>query len=402
MIPAKIAPRFLMIAYAFKNAYFTVPILMLFYGYKDVSMGDFFFIQGLFMFATFFMEIPTGYIGDLFSRKKTTIIGIFVAVIGYVFWVYGSGFWWLLGGEVMFAMSAALISGTIEAYFYDLLKKNNKQKDYHNKLAKLNAISDVGLMIGTFSGAFLYQYVSPMAPIYLTMGFMAFSGIIVMFMPDVPESRRIVKEGKSKWQDILDISHAAIKHPQIKWLMLFPACYGTMTLVLMWGLQSVMIARDLPIFLLSIVLGINAFSRFGWAAVSGKMLDKLSMSGVIAVLVAIICVACLGSSLSMYVPVWAVYVCLALMMLGSGSIVLAEVVTSTLINHRIQSDERATVLSVKSMVSRVMIGLGMISLKPMFDDVGIGQTYIYASLLLLPIAYFALRLYNMRLKTMED
>ena len=86
------------------------------------------------------------------------------------------------------------------------------------------------------------------------------------------------------------------------------------------------------------------------------------------------------------------------MVLGSGSVVLAHIATSTLINHRIRSDERATVLSVNSMINRAFMGIGMVCLKPLFDNLGIGQTFMISALLLIPILLCSYRLVQMKLK----
>ena len=76
MISLKSAPRWLSVAYALHGALFVLPTVMLFYAFKGISMGDFFLIQGISNLSIFVMEIPTGYIGDLFSRKKSLILGM--------------------------------------------------------------------------------------------------------------------------------------------------------------------------------------------------------------------------------------------------------------------------------------------------------------------------------------
>ena len=113
MIPVKSAPRLLSIANSLVNALFFLPVVMLFYNYKGLSMGDFFLIQGIFSLAVFVLEIPTGYIGDLFSRKHTLIIGNFIWIAGYLIWIFGKGFWAVLSGELIFSVTLSLISGTV-------------------------------------------------------------------------------------------------------------------------------------------------------------------------------------------------------------------------------------------------------------------------------------------------
>jgi MFS family permease len=263
-------------------------------------------------------------------------------------------------------------------------------------------LNDLALTIATLSGAFIYQFFGPTIPLWGGIVCLISSILILFLLTDVPESKRIVAKDKSKWQEILDISKYAIKHPEIKWLMLFPALYGTFTFVMMWGLQSVMVLRALPVFVFGFVTTANSFLRTFWSGISGKILEKFHLSGVLIFSCVIITIAAIGASLSAYVPIWMVYVCLTLMALASSSVMLSRISSSVLINHRIKSDERATVLSVASMVNRAFSGLGLICLKPLFDGIGVGPTFMVSSLLLIPILICARHLYKMRLKTMKE
>lgn len=402
LIPLKYAPTALMVVSALRNALFTIPILMLYYGFKGIDIGDFFLIQGISWLCVFALEIPTGYIGDVFSRKNTVIIGTFSRIVGYSCWIFGHGFGWILLGELLFAFSIAFASGTQEAYLYDLLKKRHKEHLFHQKLSKIEAVGDVGLIVATFTGGFLYQFIGPEVPVYFSIGCLVICTIILMMMPDVPESRRHVDKNKSTMQDILSIVHFAVKHIQIRWLILYPAMYGMLTLILMWGLQSVMIARDIPVWMFSIILAGNAISRAFWSSVSGKILERFGLNNVIRLAGFVIVIAAIGACLAVYVPYGMVYVCLILMMIGSGSICLTSIVTSTLIHHRIESDERSTVISVKSMICTAFSGVGMIALKPLFDTVGVGETFLISSLLIIPISAFGIKLYRMNLKMIEQ
>ena len=184
--------------------------------------------------------------------------------------------------------------------------------------------------------------------------------------------------------------------------MLSPALYCTLTLVLMWNLQSVMSYRELPIFVFSVIVGINAFMRMFYSSVSGKLLEKIKLSGIIKLQSTLIVMATIAACLSLYAPTWMVYVCLLIMVGGSASNVLANMSTSVLVNHRIQSDERATILSVKSMIARAFQGVGLMCLKPLFDGVGIAPTFMISALLLVPILICAYHLYKMKLETLNQ
>ena len=398
-IPLKSAHRWLSIAVALHGAMFYMPTLMLFYAFKGVGMGDFFLIEGIANLAVFLMEIPTGYIGDLCSRKKSLVIGMLCWIFGNLLWIFGYGFIFMLLGILITALAVAFISGTAEAYLYDLLKKRHKEAVFHRKYAKMQMLYSASMTIATLSGAFIYQFFGPTAPLWFSVVCLALATTILFLLPDVPEAKRIVAKDKSKWQDVLDISKFAMKHHEIKWLILFPALYGALTYIILFGLQSVMVARALPVFIFGVVATASSLLRTFWSGISGKILEKCHLSGVLMLSGIIIVLASFGACMAEYVPIWAVYPCLAFMALGSSSIALPKISASVLINHRIKSDERATVLSVASMVNRAFIGVVLICLKPLFDGIGVGLTFMIASLLLIPILICGWYVYKMKLTT---
>lgn len=402
MISIQKAPRYLMFACMLKQMMFLLPVLILFYQDRGVSIGDFFLIQGISWIAVFFLEIPTGYIADVFSRKNTILVGFFCWILGYLCWFFGYGFWWLLLGELIFALAISLISGTVEAYLYDLLKRRHKEHKMHQKLSKMESMINLALMLSAFTGGLLYQFLGAPFTLGVTIVCLIGAMIICAFLPDISESRRKIAPQTSKWQDVLDISARSIRHPEIKWLILYPAFFGSATLILMWGLQSVMVATAVPVFMFSIIVGLNATMRSVWASLSVPLLQKIKLNGIIKMLFLVLFLGFLGAVLSVPLGKPFVYLCLLFMIFGSASALLSKVVTSTLINDRIQSDERATVLSVKSMFSRLLAGLAMIGLKPLFDTVGVFETFLISMLLLLPIFFVGLRLMRLHLKKISD
>ena len=387
MISLNKSMSILYLAGMLKNMLFILPVLMLYYGYKGVSIGEFFLIQGLSSMVVFLTEIPTGYLADIVSRKKTIVIGFGVWVIGYLFWIFGYGFWCLLIGELIFGLSISFLSGTIEAYMYDLLKKRGKEKGFHTKFGKYNTLANLGLFIATITGSFMYEKIGGDNTVFVCLVCSLVACCLMCFMPEVDEFKRKVEKNKSKFDDIIEISINTLKKIEIRWLMIFSGVYGTLTLTMMWGLQAVMIERDVPVYLFGIILGINAFARIIWSFVSAKILDRCGAKKILFLLVTIIFIALSSAILSLRVSYALVYVCLCGMIVGSGSILLSRIMVATLINHQTKSSERATVLSVQSMGDRMCTGFGMMGLKPLFDNIGIFNTYVVVTMLLLPLVY---------------
>lgn len=399
MIPLSIAPRFLIIARFLRMMNFLLPVMVLFYQDKGASVGDVFLIQGIWALSIFFLEVPSGYIGDLCARKTVIAQSFLVCVFANLLMGIGSGFWVLLSGELLLGFSYALYSGTAEAYYHDLLKKRSKEGKLHKKLAKLETVSLIGLTVATVSAGFMYSWLGANGCAYLTafMAFVAF--IIVCFLPNIKDSRRIVAKDTGKIKDLLNISQFTMKHPEIKWLILFPASYGALTFALLWGIQPILVEKNVPIFLFGIIAGFNMGCRTLWAYFSGVLLDKIKLRKTARVLFYTLCIGALSSLIVLMVSdLYVVYALVALIAIANASQIAVEIITSTFIHHRIQSNERATVLSVKSMISMFGSGVLMVILKPLIDVFGLITAFGVCALLILPTFIAMMHLLKLKIK----
>ncbi|MBR5130170.1 MAG: MFS transporter [Alphaproteobacteria bacterium] len=399
MIPLNFAPRCLIIARVLRMMNFLLPIMVLFYQDKGATIGDVFLIQGAWAISVFFLEIPSGYLGDLCSRKTMVTLSFLVCAGANFLMGFGYGFWVLLCGELLLGFSHALYSGTAEAYYHDLLKKRSKEGKLHKKLAKLETFSMTGLAVATVLAGFVYSWLGANACAYLTgiLSLVAFG--IVCFLPNIKESKRVVADNISKFKDLMNISKFTMKHPEIKWLILFPACYGALTFVLLWGMQPMMVDKEVPVYLFGFIAGFNMFCRTGWAYLSGVLLDKIKLRKTARVLFYTLCIGAISACVIMSAHnMVLVYALLALIAIANASQMAVEIITSNFVHHRIKSDERSTILSVKSMISMFASGTLMILIKPLIDVFGIQMTFILCGLLVIPTFVAMMHLLKLRIK----
>lgn len=221
---------------------------------------------------------------------------------------------------------------------------------------------------------------------------------ITFFLPDIPEFKR-QNISSSKIKDILEISKSAVQNYEIKWLIIYPSFFGICTLILMWGLQPVMISKEIPAYIFGFVSGFNMICRVGWSSLSNRLFKFLGLNGLIKMLLLVLFIGFGASILVENMTSQAmIYISLCLMAVSAGSQIILKIVTTTLINHRIQSNERATVLSVKSMASKLFSGIGLIILKPLFDEIGIQETFLISSILVFIVSLISYHLIKMQVK----
>jgi len=380
------------IAMTFKMLMFILPVIVIIYQYKGLSVGDFFLIQGLFAIAVFFLEIPTGYIGDLFSRKKVMVLAFFTYFLGYIILFCFKGFWCVFAAELLFGVCIALNSGTSDAYVYDVLKKQGREKNFLKELGKIRSYGSFGTMIATFVGGVIYNTLGPNYTIFVELMAVFFAFVLILFLPELNDVQRIVENGKSKVQDILEIVKFAIHHAEIKWLMLFPAAFGSATMIILWVQQPIMKDNLIPVAFFGFFVGMNQLFRALFSMFSPKLFRKLKTTNFVLILFAVLLIGLLSAIILPSVSnLYINYVMLLILSFVAASHAGLSIVISSMINHRIKSDERATVLSVRSMFSKFMGAIVMISLKFLIDGMGIQYMLMIMTPIILGLTFISMK-----------
>ena len=89
-----------------------IPVAVLLYQDKGITLGDFFLIQGWFTIAAYGLENPGGLVTARFSRRKVLFIGALIWLAGNVGLYFAYGFWQIALCDMSFGFDAALFSGT--------------------------------------------------------------------------------------------------------------------------------------------------------------------------------------------------------------------------------------------------------------------------------------------------
>ena len=121
-----------------------LPVLFLFYRENGISAGDFFLFQAIFTMSKVLLELPIGYISDYFSKKNILIFSFLLLVIRAVLWICFKGYWIVMIGEVLSAISASMYVASSSSYIYEYLslvstrKRKNMFHQHQKLLLKIN------------------------------------------------------------------------------------------------------------------------------------------------------------------------------------------------------------------------------------------------------------------------
>lgn len=353
-----------------------VPVIVLIYTQKGITVGDFFLIQAIYRIAGFLFEIPSGYMSDCLSRKKVMISGAIFTLAGYITIVLAYGFWTLVLGEAFLGIADALFSGTLEAYAYDLLKRNQTQKQFLKEFGNIQTWSGIASFIAMIAGGILYGYIG-INILWIDAVIATLSIIAFLFLPELSEVKRIVKH-KEAIVDAISITTDTLKNPKLRNLILFPSLFAALTTILLWIMQPIMETSNIPVSLFGFYFGINQFFVIIMSKYTYKICEKFGEIQTSLISIGSIIIGIMMGLLAIHIQnMTIVYIACTIMAITPSFKMLNNLQYNTLIHHSIKSSERGTVLSTRTMVTTVIGAIGLIMAKFLIDEYGITTTLVF-------------------------
>lgn len=161
---------------------FIIPILFLFLQQR-FSIGEIAIAVATGPIIQLIAELPTGALADLIGRGKVIAIGYFIAALSMIIVPFAISFPLLIASFIAFGLSESLLSGALEAMLYDTLKEQDREGEFRKVMGKNNAIYQIGLMVGTFLGGFLYT-IAQWIPFVLYTITLVMAAVLALFFTE--------------------------------------------------------------------------------------------------------------------------------------------------------------------------------------------------------------------------
>lgn len=164
-------------------ARFYIPIIALFYIASQVSIEQFSIIMAVFALVTLLLEIPSGVIADLLGKKNTLIIATILYLIELVIVSFANGFWPFLIAKIISGIGVSLASGTGAALLYDSLKKVGRTNEHKKISGTQFMIRYISMGIVFIIGAYLFT-ISTKLPALISIPFVSIGLILLFFIKE--------------------------------------------------------------------------------------------------------------------------------------------------------------------------------------------------------------------------
>lgn len=327
-----------------------MPVVVLFYTDNGMGMHEIFVLKAIYSVAIVAMEIPSGWMADVWGRKKTLILGSILGSAGFLVYSFSYGFWAFVIAEIILGIGHSFVSGADSALLYDSLKADNKTDKYVREEGRITSVGNFAEAIAGVVGGFLAA-ISLRSPFYFQFGVAAIAipAALTLIEPRIHSKEHIHSMKKL----VGNIRNMFVSNPDLRISILLSSVTGTATLTFAWFVQPFFKAIDLPvemfgIFWTALNLTVGVSSVFAYKV-------ELFLGRKWSILLVIVLLAAGYVFAGITISYWGLAF-LFLFYLVRG---IATPIFKNYINQYTESEVRATMLSVRNFVIRIAFaGIG--------------------------------------------
>ncbi len=322
-----------------------MPVSFLFYLENGFGRQEYLLLHAVYSGVIAFLEVPSGYIADVWGRKPAIAAGTFIGTIGFGIYSLTGSLPGFLLAEVFLGAGQSILSGADTALLYDSLKEEKRETEYLKIEGRITATGNISeSLAGIFVSLVLLKLYRHYFLLQTFLAFTAFIAALFLFEP-----ARSEREKKAGFGDILDIVNNTLRKKRaLRNFILFSSVVGFASLSLAWLAQPVFyeIGLDKKYFGIAWV-GLNlavALGSISSPSINSKFGLKVSIISMgIALSAGFVAV---GADLNL-----SALLILILLFYVRGT---AHPMLKNYINLHTDSSQRATVFSLRSLIIRIL------------------------------------------------
>jgi len=373
-----------------KNAAFHVPILVLFYQSRGLSFSKIMILQSIYYLARVISEVPTGALADRLGRKKSLFIGSLFHSLGYFIIFVSRSFILFNLGEILAGMAMSFASGADSALAYDSLKATNQEARYQQ--VEGTAYSLRNLAFGLFApiGGFLATFNLALPYLASSLAILSSGLIALSFFEERTQKQEQFSKRKKIYHEVKESIKLLRDNKTALWIILFFALIFLATRLGFWVYQPYMKLVKIPVSLFGLVF---AFLYLVSALIShnvNRIENNLGKSLTLFLMPFLVILSFI--LLSRFAYIWSIsFFLLQAIVMGAF-----EPVLKNHLNPLVNSEIRATVLSVQSLAGNLLFAITAPFLGSLVDSYTILKALLFfavvVSLLSISLWWYWVRL----------
>jgi len=321
-----------------------MPAIVPVYRQAGLSATEIMLVQAIFSAAGLAFEVPSGYLADVAGRRRALLLGTVAQALAFVAYGVARGFWAFAAAEVALAFGYSLVSGTVSAILFDSLRVSGDEERYHRMESRAEALTRLGTGVAAVLGGLLAA-VSLRLPFAVNVVTALASVGVVRTLVEPPRAKL---QGHQPLREILKVSADALRDRRLQGSMLLSAALFAAGITGIWGYFMRLSGEGVSVATYGLYFALFQGASAVGAATSDRISALLGRRGSIALLgiVPATLIACAVDG-----GWWPIL----LTPLSGAAWGFSTPFLLSILNRNIDSDRRATVLSVSAMLGRILL-----------------------------------------------
>lgn len=219
-----------------------MPVIVLFYGEHGLGLRDVFILKSVYSVAAVALEIPSGYLADVWGRKKCLVAGCILFFMGYMVYSATGTFSAFIVAEILLGVGQTMVNGADSALLYDTTVHYKREHFYLRYEGRITMIGNFAEAVAGIFGGLLAVY-SLRYPFY-GQALVAFAGIPAAFALREMTPTHKMRGPLSEIKKI--IRYSLVANKQLCYNIMYSGIIGAATLTMAWFVQPVLIFLGTP------------------------------------------------------------------------------------------------------------------------------------------------------------
>ena len=355
--------------YAFRflrEAQIWIPVWIVFLiidrGFSLTQLG---IAEAAFLIGLTLLEVPTGAIADHYGRSFSLTLGCLVLIGAILVFAFTTSFPILMASFLLWSVAETLLSGADLALLYDSLKALKREEEYEKIAGRGEGLLWAGAAVGVLIGAPVAQAVSTQFTIFVGAATLSLAVAVSWAMTEAPH-RDDGSPPHSYWGGAKQAFRIAWGLPTVRTGLIFMAALAAGVGAVGFLEQPFLLDKGREVnFTFSLLQLPGLIAGVIGATFAFRVVRRL---GPVAVLIALP-LAGIGSYAALaLIDELAAIGFFAVLMLFRAAIVP---IATGYLNRRVPSGQRATILSMFSLVVGLLLAPFSVSVGVIFDELGL-------------------------------
>lgn len=365
------------------------PVYLIYFQQSGLSYLQLSWLLAIWGTAVLIVEVPSGLLADLWSRKWSLVIGTLLKGGGFLVWLVRPDFAGFAVGFVLWGFQEAICTGTTEALLYDMLKDSEEESRFVEISGKGVLASRLGVVVSVLLGGWVFSHNPALVMVFSALSMIAAAGCAALLVQ--PRSAQRVVPHAAGFRVHVRAILASVQEAAAVKGMLPLVLFGSLSIVTYGVLDEYDFLfaqhRGVPLALVG-VWGASRFIIEGLGAGVAHRLERLlglqspaRLAGWITAAGVLLGVGVLSGSRVLLVFYFGFFFMMA----------TAEVVFHGWVQHRVESAGRATASSLVSFVYEAF-GLALVLVAgPVTESLGLTGMFLFGAIVAITAsAVFAL------------